>query len=84
MDHEGARIGPAYFKSPAQAAATSTLLAASPLVDGVTGRYFEDNQESETVPDGEGQTAGVAKHSLDPISADRLWAHASAAVSTAR
>jgi NAD(P)-dependent dehydrogenase (short-subunit alcohol dehydrogenase family) len=30
----------------AQGAATSVLLAASPLVEGVTGKYFEDCQEA--------------------------------------
>lgn len=30
------------MKTPEQGAATSMLLAASPLVEGVGGRYFED------------------------------------------
>src|SRR5689334_1171590 len=34
------------WKTPEQGAATSVLLAASPLVQGVTGRYFEDNNEA--------------------------------------
>lgn len=33
-------------KTPAQGAATSVLLAASPLVEGVGGRYFEDCNEA--------------------------------------
>lgn len=32
-----------------------------PLVQGVTGRYFEDNQESEVVPGGSGARSGVAE-----------------------
>ena len=47
------------------------LLAASPLVEGVTGRYFEDAQEA--VPYVPGVRRGVAAHALDPALADRLW-----------
>jgi NAD(P)-dependent dehydrogenase (short-subunit alcohol dehydrogenase family) len=54
-----------------QGAATSVLLAASPLVEGVTGRYFEDCQEAEPfVP---GVRRGVAAYALDPGKAARLW-----------
>ncbi len=54
-----------------QGAATSVLLAASPLVEGVTGRYFEDCQEAEPfVP---GIRRGVAAYALDPGKAARLW-----------
>jgi NAD(P)-dependent dehydrogenase (short-subunit alcohol dehydrogenase family) len=80
MDEDGNRIEQAYFKTPAQGAATSVLLAASPLLDGVTGRYFEDNQEAPVVTDGEGHTSGVARHALDPDAAERLWRLASAAM----
>ncbi|MGW0856924.1 SDR family NAD(P)-dependent oxidoreductase [Streptomyces sp. NPDC002690] len=73
MDEEGELITPDYYKSPAQGAATTVLLAASPLLDGVTGRYFEDNQESETVQGGPEVAAGVAAWSVDPDAADRLW-----------
>ena len=38
-------------KTPEQGAATSVLLAASPLVEGVGGRYFEDCNEAEGVPE---------------------------------
>jgi NAD(P)-dependent dehydrogenase (short-subunit alcohol dehydrogenase family) len=37
------------FKTVEQGAATSTLLAASPLLDGVGGRYFEDGNEARVV-----------------------------------
>jgi hypothetical protein len=38
------------WKTPAQGAATSVLLAGSPLLTGVTGRYFEDCAEAEPPP----------------------------------
>ena len=71
-DAEGNRIDQPFFKTPGQGAATSVLLAASPLLAGVTGRYFEDNQEALVTVDGTGD--GVAAHALDLTSADRLWA----------
>jgi NAD(P)-dependent dehydrogenase (short-subunit alcohol dehydrogenase family) len=81
MDADGNRLTPDYFKTPEQGAATSVLLAASPLLEGVTGRYFEDNQEAEVVEGGPGIMAGgaeamanvVAEWSVDPTAADRLW-----------
>jgi NAD(P)-dependent dehydrogenase (short-subunit alcohol dehydrogenase family) len=54
-----------------QGAATSVLLAASPLVTGVTGRYFEDCQEAGPVVPG--IRRGVAAYALDPEKAARLW-----------
>ncbi|SCF24853.1 SDR family NAD(P)-dependent oxidoreductase [Micromonospora mirobrigensis] len=75
LGEAGNRITPDYYKTPAQGAATAVLLAASPLVEGVTGRYFEDNQEVEVVPGGPGTTGGVAAHAVDPAAADRLWAY---------
>jgi NAD(P)-dependent dehydrogenase (short-subunit alcohol dehydrogenase family) len=60
-------------KTVAQGAATSVLLAASPLVEGVTGRYFADCNEAVLLKDDARDIAGVAPHALDPISADRLW-----------
>jgi NAD(P)-dependent dehydrogenase (short-subunit alcohol dehydrogenase family) len=59
------------WKTPEQGAATSVLLAASPLVEGVTGRYFEDVAEAR--PHQEGTRTGVAAYALDPGSAARLW-----------
>lgn len=63
--------GEVNWKTPEQGAATSVLLAASPLVDGVTGRYFED--VAEAGPHQEGTRTGVAAYALDPASAARLW-----------
>jgi NAD(P)-dependent dehydrogenase (short-subunit alcohol dehydrogenase family) len=77
MDDEDNLLTPDYFTSPEQGAATSVLLAASPLVDGVTGRYFSsDNQEAEVVRGGPEVMTGVASWSVDPATADRLWAYA--------
>jgi NAD(P)-dependent dehydrogenase (short-subunit alcohol dehydrogenase family) len=59
-------------KTPAQGAATSVLLAASPLLHGIGGRYFEDCNEALPAELGGGQS-GVAAHALDPEAAERLW-----------
>jgi NAD(P)-dependent dehydrogenase (short-subunit alcohol dehydrogenase family) len=62
--------GPAW-KTPEQGAATSVLVAASPLLDGVGGRYFEDcNEAGLNQP---GTRSGVAAYALDPEAAARLW-----------
>ncbi|PZF67697.1 oxidoreductase [Curtobacterium sp. MCPF17_047] len=73
LDDDGNRIEQSFFKTPAQGAATSTLLVASPLVAGVTARYFEDGQEAPVLDDGTGHDRGVARYALDPENADRLW-----------
>jgi hypothetical protein len=49
------------------------LLAASPTVEGVTGRYFEDCAPAVPVTERAGATAGVAPYALDPDNASRLW-----------
>ncbi|MFC1420562.1 SDR family NAD(P)-dependent oxidoreductase [Streptacidiphilus cavernicola] len=59
------------WKTPEQGAATSVLLAVSPLLEGIGGRYFEDCAEAE--PHQEGSRRGVAAHALDPEAAERLW-----------
>jgi NAD(P)-dependent dehydrogenase (short-subunit alcohol dehydrogenase family) len=59
------------WKTPEQGAATSVLLAASPLVEGVTGRYFEDCNEAELHQPS--SLRGVAEYALDPQKAARLW-----------
>jgi NAD(P)-dependent dehydrogenase (short-subunit alcohol dehydrogenase family) len=59
------------WKTPEQGAATSALAAASPLLDGVGGRYFEDCAEAE--PNQPGTRHGVAAYALDPEQAERLW-----------
>ena len=60
------------WKTPAQGASTSVLLAVSPLVAGVTGRYFEDNNEARPTTDPDAES-GVRPHALDPEAAERLW-----------
>ncbi|WP_018785417.1 hypothetical protein [Micromonospora sp. CNB394] len=47
-----------------QDAATSVLLAASPLLEGVTGRYVDDNQKVEVVAGGPEATGGVAANAV--------------------
>ncbi|MFJ6985543.1 MULTISPECIES: SDR family NAD(P)-dependent oxidoreductase [unclassified Streptomyces] len=92
MDEEGRVLTPDFFKTPEQGAATSVLLAASPLVDGVTGRYFEDNQEARRVDGGphlmaegvENMLGLVAAGATDPATADRLWDYALPVVEGAR
>ncbi|MET8044756.1 SDR family NAD(P)-dependent oxidoreductase [Micromonospora sp. NPDC005215] len=61
----------AAWKTVEQGAATSVLVAASPLLDGVGGRYFEDCQEA--APAQPGGRTGVAAYALDPEAAERLW-----------
>ena len=60
-------------KTPRQGASTSVLLAASPLLNGVGGRYFEDNNEARTVTRRPEDYTGVAWYALDPANAERLW-----------
>ena len=59
------------WKTPEQGAATSVLVATSPLLDGVGGRYFEDCNEAE--PHQPGTRRGVADYALDPEAAALLW-----------
>ena len=47
-----ARVGGPRLKTPEQGAATSVLLAASPLLEGIGGRYFEDCNEAPRRPRG--------------------------------
>ncbi|MFI9268744.1 SDR family NAD(P)-dependent oxidoreductase [Streptomyces werraensis] len=80
MDADGHLTPLPYYKTPAQGAATSVLLAASPLVKGVTGRYFDDNQEAPIAVEGAENPSGVAAHALDAASAQRLWEYADRAL----
>jgi NAD(P)-dependent dehydrogenase (short-subunit alcohol dehydrogenase family) len=63
--------GSFHWKTPAQGAATSVLLATSPLLAGIGGRYFEDCNEAGPSQPGTGH--GVAAHALDPRAATLLW-----------
>ena len=72
-EHNRPLAAPPGWKTPQQGAATSVLLAASPLVEGVTGRYFEDCNEAVVLTEPGDGTRGVAPHALDQNDADRLW-----------
>jgi NAD(P)-dependent dehydrogenase (short-subunit alcohol dehydrogenase family) len=61
-------------KTPEQGAATSVLAAASPLLDGIGGRYFEDCTEARLVSQRPNDfSGGVAPYAVDARNADRLW-----------
>ncbi|WP_260600111.1 SDR family NAD(P)-dependent oxidoreductase [Sphingomonas endolithica] len=70
----GLKTPPERRKTPEQGAATTILLAASPLLDGISGRYFEDCNEAEKVARRPTDfTGGYAAYALDPDNAARLW-----------
>jgi NAD(P)-dependent dehydrogenase (short-subunit alcohol dehydrogenase family) len=61
-------------KTPAQGAATSVLLAASPLLKGISGLYFQDcNQAPQVTRRPTDFTGGHAAYAVDPGNAERLW-----------
>jgi len=64
-------------KTAEQGAATTVLLAASPLLEGVSGRYFNDNQEAEETDHRPEDltifSTKVANYALDAENANRLW-----------
>jgi NAD(P)-dependent dehydrogenase (short-subunit alcohol dehydrogenase family) len=60
-------------KTPAQGASTSVLLAASPLLEHVSGRYFEDCNEAKPVTRRSEDFTGCAVYAVDPDNAERLW-----------
>jgi NAD(P)-dependent dehydrogenase (short-subunit alcohol dehydrogenase family) len=62
------------LKTVEQGAATSVLLATSPLLEGIGGRYFEDCNEAPLIQRrGDAGLGGVAPYALDPGNAERLW-----------
>jgi hypothetical protein len=72
------RTAPELRKTPEQGAATSVLLATSPLLEGIGGRYFADCNEAvplaRRVGDlGAADLAGLAPYAVDPRNAERLW-----------
>lgn len=69
----GMKTPVALRKTVQQGAATSVLLAASPLLEGVSGRYFADVHEARLLAPGEKDMTGVAPHALDPAAAAQLW-----------
>jgi NAD(P)-dependent dehydrogenase (short-subunit alcohol dehydrogenase family) len=73
---EGLRASGLYrYKTPEQGAATSVVVATSPRLEGIGGRYFEDCNEAPLVdPSAPGaSTFGVAAYALDRDNASRLW-----------
>lgn len=73
LDEQGNHLTqPKGWKTPEQGAATSVLLATSPLLEGISGRYFEDCNEAEVVTSNNYMN-GVAQYALDPDNAERLW-----------
>jgi NAD(P)-dependent dehydrogenase (short-subunit alcohol dehydrogenase family) len=73
--HTGGLRTPEHLrKTPEEGAATSVLLAASPLVEGANGGYFENCAEAPIVPARpESKLEGVAAYALDGANARRLW-----------
>ena len=60
-------------KTIEQGASTSVLLATSPLLEGIGGRYFVNNAEAEVVDRVTDDMTGVAPYALDAANAERLW-----------
>jgi hypothetical protein len=65
------------FKTIERGAATSVLVATSPQLDGIGGRYLEHCNEAPVVDPGASDLRnspdGVAAYALDPENASRLW-----------
>lgn len=68
-----ASAGGRQAKTPEQGAATSVLLATSPDLEGVGGRYFEDCNEAELVDSIVDGLHGVRDYALDARAAEQLW-----------
>ena len=64
-------------KTVQQGASTTVFAAVSPLLEGIGGRYLNDNAEATTVSERPTDPAvlvtTVARYALDPEGADRLW-----------
>ncbi|MFD7996736.1 SDR family NAD(P)-dependent oxidoreductase [Streptomyces mexicanus] len=67
------RVPAHLIKTVEQGAATSVLLATSPLLEGIGGRYFVDCNETEVVDRRSGTLHGVARYAVDPDNARHLW-----------
>jgi len=63
------------YKTPEQGAATSVLVATSPQLEGIGGRYFRDCNKAAVVDPATSDVggSGVAAYALDPDNAERLW-----------
>jgi NAD(P)-dependent dehydrogenase (short-subunit alcohol dehydrogenase family) len=64
-------------KTPEQGAATTLFAATSPLLEGIGGRYFNDNTEAiltDHRPASIGKLVNsLAWYAVNPANADRLW-----------
>ena len=69
----GLKTPPERRKTVQQGAATSVLLATSPLLEGIGGKYFEDCSEAPTVVRRPANFQGIAPYALDTDNAERLW-----------
>jgi NAD(P)-dependent dehydrogenase (short-subunit alcohol dehydrogenase family) len=77
--HVGGKLAtpPQLQKTVQQGASTTVFAAVSPLLEGVGGRYFNDNTEATLTDhrgtDPEKLVGTVAPYALDPDNAERLW-----------
>jgi NAD(P)-dependent dehydrogenase (short-subunit alcohol dehydrogenase family) len=69
----GEGTGGMVLKTLEQGAATSVLLATSPELAGVSGRYFEDCNEARVVANDSDGSTGVRAYAVDSAAAKRLW-----------
>jgi NAD(P)-dependent dehydrogenase (short-subunit alcohol dehydrogenase family) len=69
----GEGTGGMVLKTLEQGAATSVLLATSPELAGVSGRYFEDCNEAPVVANDSDASTGVRAYAIDSAAAKRLW-----------
>ena len=60
-------------KTVEQGAATTALVAGSPLMSTIGGRYFEDCNEAPLVKERPEDFTGVATYAVDRGNAERLW-----------
>jgi NAD(P)-dependent dehydrogenase (short-subunit alcohol dehydrogenase family) len=60
-------------KTVEQGAATTVLVAGSPLLSAVSGRYFEDCNEARIVDERPEDFTGVAAYAVNQLNAQRLW-----------
>ncbi|MFJ9914953.1 SDR family NAD(P)-dependent oxidoreductase [Actinacidiphila glaucinigra] len=67
------RVPANLIKTVEQGAATSVLLATSPHLEGIGGRYFVDCNETDVIDRRSGSLHGVARYAVDPDNARRLW-----------
>ncbi|MDR7134392.1 NAD(P)-dependent dehydrogenase (short-subunit alcohol dehydrogenase family) [Lysobacter niastensis] len=80
----GLKTPEARRKTVEQGAATTVLLAGSPLLSSVSGRYFEDCNEAQVVTERPDDYSGVASYALDQVSAERLWEFSVRSLNTSR